>query len=174
MTRTCKPNCRLSSTANSSYFSTTMPRRGIRKLNLPPPPPSPPWCISHTAQIIDHLVQKHRAQTWQVEHIVGCLNESYLLSLPKLRNDTHDHHDTSPKRLRWLFYSWTARILGWRNRREEGDEDGLSPEVYQVIREVVYPFPKLERPQTQRNPSPEVYRPCFPMHSHSLELHVLN
>jgi len=34
-------------------------------------------------------------------------------------------------------------------RREEGNDNRFSPDVYRIIREVVFPFPKLERPQLQ-------------------------
>lgn len=47
--------------------------------------------------------------------------------------------------LRWLTYTWAARILGWRKRRSEGSTGGFSAEFYRIIREVVYPFPKIER-----------------------------
>lgn len=123
-----------------------MARIKLRDLNLPPPPCCPAWCESGAAEIVDHLVKKHNAEPWQVKYVIGFLNESYILSLPRLRYDTHDQSDTSPKRLRWLFYSWTAQILGWTQRRQEGDDDGLSPLVYRVIREVVYPYSKVERP----------------------------
>jgi len=125
----------------------------LADLYIPPPPPCPPWCETDAAEIVAHLLEKQHAQPWQVEFIVGCLSEEYLLSLPKLSKDNHDSHDTSPKRLRWLFYTWAARILGWTKRREEGDDDGFSPDIYRIIREVVFPFPKVERPQFPSLPS---------------------
>lgn len=116
------------------------------ELHLPPPPPCPPWCVSGVAEVVNHLVKKQNANPWQVEHILGFLSKNYLLSLPRLRNDKYDQSDTSAKRMRWLFYSWTARILRWTKRRDEGDEDALSPQVYRFIREVVYPSLELEHP----------------------------
>lgn len=119
----------------------------LLELNVPSPPPCPTWCLNDVNALVDHLVNKQGAKPWQVQFIIGCLNESFILSLPRLEKDTRDYNDTSPQRLRWLFYSWTAHILGWMKRREEGDEDGLSPEVYRLIREVVFPFPKVEHPE---------------------------
>jgi len=74
-----------------------------------------------------------------LNYITGCFTEKYLHSLPKLKNDTQDHLDLGPQRLRWLFYTGASWILGWR---EQWVFSKILPDF---VHEVMYPFPKIER-----------------------------
>jgi hypothetical protein len=73
------------------------------------------------------------------------LSESYILSLPRLKKDINGIGDSSPKRLRWLWLTWAAKILGWRNERPEGHPCGFNAQVFDALRQKVYLFSKLER-----------------------------
>jgi hypothetical protein len=90
---------------------------------------------------------------WQVDYLLGMLHERYIVSLPRLRRDTAELCNTSPQRLRWLWCSWAAKLLGWKERLLEGHAKGFSAEVYTILREIVFPFPKIERDSVDRQAS---------------------
>jgi hypothetical protein len=113
--------------------------------HLPPPPRPPQWCAQDVERISDHLTKKHNARKWQVEYLLAMLNENYTVSLPRLKRVRSDLTERSPQRLRWLWYSWATKILGWKRRRCEGHAQGFSAEVYKTLREHIFPFPKIER-----------------------------
>jgi hypothetical protein len=71
------------------------------------------------------------------------LDESYIVKLPRLKRNTSEIFDRSPEHLRWLWYSWSAKLLGWRQRLPEGHPKGFSPAVYSALRDVISPFPRL-------------------------------
>jgi hypothetical protein len=113
--------------------------------HFPPPPLCPSWCLAEAAVIKCHLITEHRAQLWQLDYILGMLSESYLRRLPRLVEDQRDNTDTSPDHLRWLWCAWSSRILGWSGSPPEGDPDRFLAEVYAVLRQSIFPFPKVER-----------------------------
>jgi hypothetical protein len=96
-------------------------------------------------KISDHLSKKHHARKWQIQYLLAMLNESYIVKLPRLKRDKSDVTNRSPERLRWLWYSWSTKILGWKTRRCEGHPNGFSPKVYTALRENIFPFPKIEQ-----------------------------
>jgi len=114
--------------------------------HLPYPRPSPSWCAREVGVIAAHLLTQQRARQWQIQYMLPMLDENYLMSLPKLQKDTTKafYFDWSPKNLWWLWYSWGSELLGWNTKRLEGHEHGFSPEVYNALREIVFPFPKVE------------------------------
>lgn len=124
--------------------SLTMPIAKVVR-DLPTPPRFPSWSASEADFIITYLREKHGAKKWQIDYIVGLLSESYLVELPKLQGDIRDSCDRSPEHLQWMLYSWAAKILGWKARRPEGHPDGFSAEFYRIVRDVIYPKPKVER-----------------------------
>jgi hypothetical protein len=139
-----------------------MARHRVKKqyINLPPPPRTPNRCAYEAGAIVAYLVRKHNARKWQVHYLIGMLHESYLLSLPRLKKDKSAIGDTSPQRLRWLWCSWGAKILGWGARRPEGHPDGFSVEVYTALRQKVFPFPKVERDAAGRPVEVDSTLPC--------------
>jgi hypothetical protein len=78
-----------------------MPKPRMKQLydHLLPPPLPPPWCAEDAAKISEHLIKRHHARKWQVEYLLAMLNESYIVSLPRLKRDTSDVSDRSPQRL---------------------------------------------------------------------------
>jgi hypothetical protein len=132
-----------------------MPKPRVREhyTYLPPPPPMPQWCANEAAEIASHLTRKHRARKWQLEYLLGMLHERYLVSLPRLKRDTTEIYNTSPQQLQWLWYSWASKLLGWKQRRPEGHTNGFSPAVYAALRNIMYPFPKVERQEDNHRPS---------------------
>jgi hypothetical protein len=123
-----------------------MPKPRLKKQynHLPPPPHFPSWCAYDAVEISSHLFQKHHARKWQVEYLFAMFNESYLLRLPRLKRDKSQAFDTSPEHLRWLWITWAAKLLGWKERQPEGHYRGFAPEVYSALRERIFPFPKIE------------------------------
>jgi hypothetical protein len=65
--------------------------------------------------------------------------------LPTIEKIREPCCDSSPVRLRTLWYRWAAKLLGWPQKRPEGHPHGFSNEVYEVLRRVVFPFPKVEQ-----------------------------
>jgi hypothetical protein len=98
-----------------------MAKHRVRKqyINLPPPPPTPSWYPYDAGMIASHLIRTHNAKKWHVYYLIGMLHESYLLSLLRLKRDISALDDSSPERLRWLWCSWGAKTLGWKDSRPE-------------------------------------------------------
>jgi hypothetical protein len=111
--------------------------------DLPPPPHAPSWCVTAARVVENHVIGVHKAQPWQVEYIQGFLSERYLLSLPRLSEDTRVGIDTSRDHLRWLWFLWSAKLLGLLKSGSEW-EDRFSQEVRRVLWDSVFLFPKVE------------------------------
>jgi hypothetical protein len=86
--------------------------------------------------------------------MLAMLDEHYILTLPRLKRETAIVEDSSPARLHWLWLTWRAKILGWRQKCREGDAWGFSAEVHDMLRQSVYPFLKLERDGGRRIAEP--------------------
>jgi hypothetical protein len=144
-----------------SSTKTTMPQHIWKKqyVNLPPLPRHPSWCAYDTTIIAAHLIRKQNVQKWQVDYILGMLDESYLLSLPRLKTYDSPVGDRSPQCLRALWCRWVAKILSWREESPEGHKQGFSPQVYEAFRGVVFLFPKVERDAAGRRVPPGT-TPC--------------
>lgn len=99
-------------------------------LHLPPPIDCPPWCVEESATIAFDMRNNHDAKKAEIAYILSLLNEKYVFSLPQLAKDTHDPNDFSPKHLRWLMYSSTSKLLGWKKGRPKGNVDGFSDKFY--------------------------------------------
>jgi hypothetical protein len=112
--------------------------------HLPFPRPPPTWCAPEEEIIASHLLKDHKAKKWQVVYLTSMLSESYISSLPRLKRDSSGIGDSSPERLRWLWLIWAAKILEWRNERFKGHPCGFNAQVFDALRQKVYPFPKLE------------------------------
>jgi hypothetical protein len=97
------------------------------------------------AIIAAHLIRKQNAHKWQVDYLLGMLDESYLLSLPRLKKDISLACDTSPDWLRILWCRWAATLLGWRDEWPEGHSEGFSTKVYKALKGKVFQFPKVEQ-----------------------------
>lgn len=93
-----------------------MPKTRVRASynHLPPPLYAPTWWKYKAVEIATHLKSKHRARNWQVEYLLGMLNESYIVRLPRLKKDKSDLFDRSPQQLRWLWLSWANKFLSWK------------------------------------------------------------
>jgi hypothetical protein len=102
--------------------------------HLPFPRPPPTWCAPEAEIIASHLLRDHEAKKWQVVYLTSMLSESYILSLPRLKRDNSGIGDSSPERLRWLWLTWAAKILGWRNERPEGHPCGFNAQVFDALR----------------------------------------
>jgi hypothetical protein len=113
--------------------------------HLPPPPLPPTWCAYEAVEIAHHLASKHRARKWQVEYLLGMLDECYIVKLPRLKRDRNQIYERSPQHLRWLWCTWAAKLLGWKTTRPEGHLQGFLVAIYKALHEVVFPFPKVER-----------------------------
>jgi hypothetical protein len=124
-----------------------MPKARVRAGfdHLPPPPSAPTWCADEAVQIASHLKIKHRARNWQIEYLLGMLNESYIVKLPRLKRDRSTLFDRSPQQLRWLWLSWASKLLGWKLPRPEGHPHGFSAAIHSALRDKVFPYPKVER-----------------------------
>jgi hypothetical protein len=72
-----------------------------------------------------------------------------LLRLPRLSEDKKAGIDTFPDHLRWLWFLWSAKILGLLESSSEW-EDRFSEDVRQVLRDSAFPFPKVERSEVQQ------------------------
>jgi hypothetical protein len=64
--------------------------------HLPPHPCAPSWCAYEAVEITSHLKNKHKARNWQVDYLLGMLNESYIVRLPRLKRDGSKLFDRSP------------------------------------------------------------------------------
>jgi hypothetical protein len=73
--------------------------------HLPPPPCVPSWCTYKAVEIAPHLTSKHKARKWQVEYLLGMLNESYIVKLPCLKKYRSNLFDKFPQQLLWLWCS---------------------------------------------------------------------
>jgi hypothetical protein len=73
------------------------------------------------------------------------LQESYLLSLHRLKKDRFVVGDTSPKLCRWLWIQWAAKILGWRGRHPKVQADAFGAEIHEALHVKIYPLPKVKR-----------------------------
>jgi hypothetical protein len=73
------------------------------------------------------------------------LQESYLLSLPRLKKDRYPVGDTSPECCRWLWLHWTAKILGWRGMQSRVQQEQIGADMQDALRLQIFPFPKRER-----------------------------
>jgi hypothetical protein len=93
------------------------------------PPRAPTWCAHEAIQIASHLRSKHKARNWQIEYLLGMLNESYIVRLPRLKRDRSALFDRSPQQLRWLWISWASKLLGWKVPRPQGHSNGFSRDV---------------------------------------------
>jgi hypothetical protein len=113
--------------------------------SLPPPPRFPAWCAYEAVAIAGHLKRNHNAKSWQLDYLLGMLDGRYIVSLPRLKRDKTELCNRSPQHLRWLWVSWAAKLLGWKDSRPEGHPDGFSAEVYTDLKAKVFPFPKVER-----------------------------
>jgi hypothetical protein len=124
-----------------------MPKARVRAGfdHLPPPPSAPTWCADEAVQIASHLKIKHRARNWQIEYLLGMLNESYIVKLPRLKRDRSTLFDRSLQQLRWLWLSWASKLLGWKLPRPEGHPHGFSAAIHSALRDKVFPYPKIER-----------------------------
>jgi hypothetical protein len=79
-----------------------MPKAKVRAAynHLPPPPCAPSWYAYEAVEIASHLKNKHKARNWQVYYLLGMLNESYIVRLPRLKRDGSKLFDRSPQQLR--------------------------------------------------------------------------
>ena len=66
-----------------------MPKAKVRATynHLPSLPCAPNWCAYEDVEIASHLKSKHTSRNWQVDYLLGMLNESYIVRLPCLKRD---------------------------------------------------------------------------------------
>lgn len=69
----------------------------------------------------------------QLGYLLDLLNREHLLSLPC--SSKVEKHDT-PEGIRHLFYHHVSNILGWKERVPEGDSFGISPLLYNLVRQI--------------------------------------
>jgi hypothetical protein len=101
------------------------------------------------------------------------LDESYLMSLPRLKKDESLVGDRSPQRLWALWCMWAAKILGWPEERPDGHADDFSPQVYDALKEAVFPFPKVERDDAGCRLPPTPACTCTIRIEHERELNLV-
>lgn len=70
------------------------------------------------------------------EQIALVLNEDYLCSIPL---PAGLFFSAAPSGYRHWFRVFTAWVLGWRSRKNEGDPPGLLPELNHHLRHIVWP-----------------------------------
>lgn len=73
---------------------------------------------------------------------IGCLHESYLLSLGKPKVAIPWPAIPKPRNWRWLFCKQVASILRWTVRRSKGYTDGYSEEISKLLRDIFWPNAK--------------------------------
>lgn len=84
------------------------------------------------------LIHEQRQTHAMVDACLLLLDENYLLALP-LPPGVILPESTGPRNYRFLFCRHVRRLLGWTERRGEGEPHGFSDSVNNFVREVWWP-----------------------------------
>lgn len=133
----------------------------MRKFPFPLPPP--PEHLQSTCNIITSWMRDVKgADAQQVALVLAFLNEDYLRSVPLPRGKFFAR---TPSGCRHWFRVFTAWVLRWTSRRDEGTPDGFPDELNYHLRHHVYPDVSNHHPLFTDSPPiiAEAYegkRPC--------------
>lgn len=107
--------------------------------HVPEPPSPPPELVAAAEVIREWALEEQHCTPEQCKVILGCLSPAFLCSLPPPPFANRWPRHPRPHNFRFLFRRQVALVLGWRERREEGDKEGFSDAVNSVLRDDVWP-----------------------------------
>lgn len=90
-----------------------------------------------------------------VKEVLNCLDEAHLVSLP-LPKGVHWPARPAARNFRFLFRRQVAHLLGWTDRRVEGEAVGFSFAVNRGLRSCWWP--DEESQEERRSLSPHLHR----------------
>lgn len=105
--------------------------------------------------LADWILREQKQTQSTVDSCLLLLDDSYLLSLP-LPPRVVLPAVPGPRNLRFLFRRQIASLLGWTERRDEGDHHGFSDSINTFVRDIWWPDESseaLHRPQVRNRPS---------------------
>ena len=116
------------------------PRQSGRPMQWPTIPSTPPP-FPDAHRILLEWGHQQGARGHKLEVLCALLRSEYLVRLPLPRGckGCGNRESLEPRQLRYLFRRQAAKVLGWRNRIEEGAANGFSAPLNRAIREEVYP-----------------------------------
>lgn len=111
-------------------------------------------------ELCEWLQQDQGQGELMVAEVLRCLEEVYLLSLP-FPKGVQWPTNPGPRNFRFLFRRQVARLLGWTERRVEGEANSFSEAVNRGLRVCWWPDeePMIER----RSWSPPLQRQAQPL-----------